>query len=258
MLINMVTLPNVILTFSSLVLSGGGVKCIYLLGFLYGLDLRTISTFIGVSSGAALCFLLALGYSPFYIFLKLLRNSDWLKHSHNNGLFDNNFISDFMSKLLIEKMHIKDITFDELYKRTNKRLVINAYNITKTRQEIFSYHSTPYMSCIKAIHLSSSIPFIFEASVWDNNIYIDGGLVNNFPLDIALRYDGHVLAITTLFSYYNWYMYHNERLNVVLINDKDDQLYLNATDEIKFDMFMYGYLYKRYFIKVKKKRRKTI
>lgn len=246
------------LTFNSLVLSGGGIKCIYKLGFLYGLNLNHIQTFVGVSSGAIVCFLLAIGYTPFEIFIKLLNNLKWLNHSYSNGLFNNN-IKEHISKLLAEKIQSNDITFERLFKLTSKRLIVNAFNITEFKQEIFSLETTPYMSCIKALELSISIPLLFEQSYWNNNSYIDGGLVNNFPITLALKYEGlNILAITTLFTYYDKILYQDERLNVVLINDRDNELYLNASNATKFDMFRYGYLYKKHFKSAAFKRRRSI
>ena len=126
-----------------------------------------------------------------------------------------------MSELLFEKIQDKDITFERLHKLTNKRLIINAYNVTSSKQEIFSHLTSPSMSCIKALQLSISIPLIFETFPWNGSIYIDGGMIDNFPLRASLKYeDPHILAITTLFGYYHLTLYEDDRLNVVLINDK--------------------------------------
>ncbi len=60
--------------YKTLVLSGGAMRGVYLLGALNGLKIKInkISTFIGISSGSIICFLLSIGYTPYEIFISLL------------------------------------------------------------------------------------------------------------------------------------------------------------------------------------------
>ena len=83
---------------------------------------------------------------------------------------------------LFEKLNIYDITFKELYEKTNKKLKIFTTNYTKTKSEMFSYETTPDCSVILAIRMSISVPFLFTPVEYNNCYYIDGGLTNNFPI----------------------------------------------------------------------------
>ena len=55
---------------------------------------------------------------------------------------------------------MNDITFKRLYNSTKKICIIGS-NVSKNREEYFSYETTPDMSVLKAIRISSSIPIIF-------------------------------------------------------------------------------------------------
>jgi len=80
----------------------------------------------------------------------------------------------------------------------NKTLFTCAYNITKKKKEYLSYHTYPNMSCIDAIKLSSSLPFIFNDCVYNEDIYIDGGFVDNcpfFPIFEYIKDDVNVIVI---------------------------------------------------------------
>lgn len=77
-------------------------------------------------------------------------------------------------------------------KREFKDLYIIGTNITKNTPCIFSYENTPNMEVAEAIRISASIPFIFEAIKSDcgektnkkSDLFADGGLVKNYPLNI--------------------------------------------------------------------------
>jgi len=49
-----------------------------------------------------------------------------------------------------------------------------------------SHKTHPNLSLITALRMTMSFPLIFEPILYENNCYIDGGLVNNFPLNDCL------------------------------------------------------------------------
>ena len=50
--------------------------------------------------------------------------------------------------------------------------------------EIFSFQTTPKMKLSTAIRRSISYPIIFDKIDYQNNIYVDGGLINNYPIEL--------------------------------------------------------------------------
>jgi predicted acylesterase/phospholipase RssA len=101
----------------------------------------------------------------------------------NYGVNTGSRIIILIQTFLYNKYNIKDITFLELYNKTKKYLGIVGSNLTKKKEELFSYKNTPNMSVIKAIRISISIPFIFTLVEHNNYKYVDGGIVNNFPIN---------------------------------------------------------------------------
>jgi NTE family protein len=183
--------------YDTLCLSGGGTSGISTLGSLKILEnynfynYKKINNFYGTSVGSIICFFLIIKYSIDDIINFIDKfNFDNLDQKANAEIFLKNYGLNTGSRLvtiiqtfLYEKFKLKDITFFELYKKTNKNFGVVGTNITKNREELFSYKNTPNMSVIKAIRISISIPFVFTIVEHNNFKYTDGGLVNNFPIN---------------------------------------------------------------------------
>ena len=43
------------------------------------------------------------------------------------------------------------------------------------------------MKVIDAVYASSTLPFIFQPFWYEDSYYLDGGLLNNYPLDICIN-----------------------------------------------------------------------
>ena len=84
---------------------------------------------------------------------------------------------------LYEKFKMKDLTFEELYRKTGNDLGVVVTNYTTMKEEFFSYYNTPKFSIILSLRMSFSVPFIFTPVKYNKNIYIDGGVLNHFPMN---------------------------------------------------------------------------
>jgi NTE family protein len=183
--------------YQNLVLSGGSLKGISFMGSLQFLEdqkqLDSIKNFIGSSFGALMCFHIVLGYKSKEIFKLLTRYlteypitdriDDILKIYSELGIEDGNYIIDCSRKGLHYKYGCNDITFIELAKKSGKNLVVCAANVTKHKTVFFDVESCPDMSVLSALRMSIAIPLLFKPVIYKNEIYVDGGLFNNFPID---------------------------------------------------------------------------
>lgn len=177
-------------------MSGGGIIGISYIGILDYLidkkyiDIDKVINFVGTSVGSIFIVLLSIGYTPLEIgefifkfnFTKLefdiSIDNIFQKHGINNG---ERF--EFMLKSLIErKININNISFIDLYRINNKTIKIIGTNFTKCTEEVFSWETTPQMPIITAIRISCSVPIIFTPVFYNNCWYIDGGMMNNFPI----------------------------------------------------------------------------
>jgi predicted acylesterase/phospholipase RssA len=197
--------------FDTLVLPGGSVKGIFILGALqYCYDnflLTDVQNYIGTSSGAMSSFLLAIGYTPVEIITQIctsqiierMQHFDIFAMINNLGATSFTNISEYLEKLTIDKIGYLP-TFHDIKHKFNKNLVFVTYNLSKGEAEYLSYETHPTLPCLVAIRMTSNLPLIFENYKYGNNYYIDGGIVDNFSVDVAQKIGNRVLGININFE----------------------------------------------------------
>jgi predicted patatin/cPLA2 family phospholipase len=183
-------------TFDTICLSGGGVKGLSFLGAIDYLELHSyidislITNWFGTSIGAIIAFIYTLGYNTCDIgdfildfnFDKLQPDVDINNLLGAHGIDDGSKLLLLIKRFLKQKYNIDDITFEEHYKLTNKKLNIVGTNFSKGLETLFNYETSPTMSILTAVRISSSIPIIFTPVLYNSDYYIDGAFVNNFPI----------------------------------------------------------------------------
>lgn len=185
----------------TLCISGGGIKGICILGCIKNLiknniiSLNNIKNYYCCSVGSIISFLFILGLSTkdiCYMCKKLNLEMyklkfDFDKFFTNKGIDDATNIMIILQTVLYKKTNKYDITFAELYKLYDIKLNIITTNITLLKEKLFSYDTTPNMSVMIAIRMSIAIPIIFSPVLYNNNYYIDGGIINNFPINYVTK-----------------------------------------------------------------------
>lgn len=196
---------QLVYNYDTLVLSGGSTKGIIILGALqYAIDnnMFNINTFIGTSVGSMICYLLAIGYSPKEIIVSicLLKSLEALSEFNitnfvnGYGAVSFSTIQDILEKLTISKIG-NLITMNDLKQNFRKTLICTTYNLTTGKTEYISYKNHPNLSCIDALHMSSNLPLIFEKFKYNDCYYVDGGISDNFSIDLASEFGNKVLGI---------------------------------------------------------------
>lgn len=181
--------------FTKLVLAGGSIKGFASLGVVqYFLDnkLLDIDTYIGCSCGSMIGYLLAIGYTPIEMITYLCVNNsltDIATDFDFNKMLEGKGITEFKFQKLFEKMTIDKIgrliTFEELYESFGKKFICSVYNLTKRQTEYFGVDTTPKMPCITALIMSCNLPIISEKYKYMDCHYIDGGICDNFPIQLV-------------------------------------------------------------------------
>jgi NTE family protein len=180
-----------------LVVSGGGIKGFCALGAITKLqELEVIDNpeiYCGTSAGSAICLLMLVGYSPLDIY-EILSELDMSKTIINNidNIFDEiHFGLNLCDPIVYVVGHMMKrkgfghkTTFEELFNKTKKKLIITGVCLNDASLHYFSHENTPEMHILQAIKISISIPIIFKPCEWNNKIWIDGGVMNNYPIDI--------------------------------------------------------------------------
>jgi NTE family protein len=89
------------------------------------------------------------------------------------------------------------INFEQFYEFTGVDLIITGSNVTRHRPAVFSRRHTPHFPVAEAVGISMNLPMLFKPVHVDANVsksefneleedyhgfWVDGGLLNNFPL----------------------------------------------------------------------------
>ena len=186
----------------NLVISGGGVKIIASLGVIKYLketdQLNSIKNYYGTSAGSIICLMLTLGFEleemtkfieSFDLDKLIIVNTENLFTTFN--VCENTKIEKVIKLFLnfklnnqndLKKLNFENITMKELYNKTNKYLSITSTCLTTQEAVYISHETFPNIPVWKAILMSCSIPLIFKPIEWEDKLYVDGGLIDNFPL----------------------------------------------------------------------------
>lgn len=156
-----------------LVLSGGGVRALAHIGFIKVLIENNIipTRVTGTSAGALVAALYAAGYSPdeMLVFFKqtpLLKLSLYARNKP--GIMDSDKYALFFKKFFPEN------SFESL----KYPLTVTATDLIHGKLDYFNKGEL-----IKPLIASSALPPIFSPIEINGNLYSDGGVLNNFPIE---------------------------------------------------------------------------
>jgi NTE family protein len=191
----------------ALVLSGGGAKGVAHIPLLQVLDSLNIvpDIVVGTSMGSIVGGLYSMGYSGDSI-AQLVHKTKWENLLSNATSFDKvsseekSEYNKYLLGLRFEKGRLKTTSYilnDQNLRNMLKILTLPAHNIRNfdslqiqfravtaniltSQQKIISHGDLG-----TALRASMSIPGVFEPVNVDNSWLIDGGVINNFPTDVA-------------------------------------------------------------------------
>jgi predicted acylesterase/phospholipase RssA len=184
---------------TSLVLSGGGVFGAALLGALHALNsLNPFKVFAGTSVGALICALLVIGYTPLEL-LRLVMEDPLLSKPEQKldlnrfGVASQENIRAFVERLFEEKTKAR--SFQEIYNEFGKELIVVGTNLSKQQAVYFQKDNFPGMNVIDALMISSCVPMVFPYIVFENEVYVDGFVTDNFPFRYVSEREKEVIGI---------------------------------------------------------------
>lgn len=180
---------------TNLVLGGGGLKGIAMIGALKTLYdeklLNNVKNISGTSVGAIIGGLYCIGYT----FDELAKLSIKLDLSNivvptpanllNSYSLDTGERREYvLTKLIESKNFDKNITLRDVYKIKKIHLHITTACLNDGQPYYFSYVNAPDMPLLTCMMMSSSIPLIFKPVVYNNRTYVDGSLIDNYPINL--------------------------------------------------------------------------
>lgn len=188
-----------------LVISGGGPNGILSYGVASHLakkgfwHLADIQSMYGCSIGAYLIVIFSLGYEWGWLDDYLIKRP-WEKLVvasttrlidiyEKKCLLNEHFYIEAITPLLRAKDLKDTITLKELYDYNQIEIHMYATNINGVQLEKIdlSHKTHPDLTVITALRMSMAFPIIFEPIFIEECCYIDGGLMNNFPLNDCIE-----------------------------------------------------------------------
>jgi predicted acylesterase/phospholipase RssA len=184
-----------------LVFSGGAEKGIAYIGIFKFLEeynlLKDIESIYGTSIGAVMAVLVSIGYT--YRELEYVISKTNIKELIPIDILNiEQLLSTFgfiephkfhkLIRLLIEKKTgIANITFKQHFTKYKKKIIITGSCISDYKCYYFSIDTFPDLSIFEALTISTSIPIMFKPITFENKLFVDGAVYDNYPIQHATK-----------------------------------------------------------------------
>ena len=175
-----------------LVLAGGGIMGTAHAGAVFELmnNGYEFDYFVGSSVGSFVCAVLACRCKPEKIrdimmeldYGNITKGSDILEKVYDvyeyRGLYPTKNLRELYIKAITDVCGDPNITFQGVYDRYGSHLAMTATDVKLSKTIYFDRFTQPNMSILDACVHSATVPFLFESDK-----YVDGGLLNNYPIN---------------------------------------------------------------------------
>lgn len=111
------------------------------------------------------------------------------------GIDSGSALEKWLNNIFEELTGSSDITFSEAYDLTQKICIVNGTNINTLKTDYFSVGTTPDMKIVDALRITASYPGQFDPVKLLNNVYVDGGMSDNYPVRVLDKYPGEFIGI---------------------------------------------------------------
>lgn len=201
---------NIIMKKIALVLGGGGVRGLAHIGVLKVLKELNIkpTEYIGTSVGALVASMIA-SDTPLGEMENIainIKREDILDFNYSGLLTrGTKTLSIFKGKRFYE--FVLSVVKENKFENLQTPLYINAVNLNNGRCEIFGPGERTDISVVDAVCASCALPGAFPPKQLGKNYYIDGGIVDNVPISVAVKHSADVIIAVNLGSLTD----HNDR-----------------------------------------------
>jgi NTE family protein len=198
------------LNVENLVFEGGGIRGIAFGGAARFIEehnlLKNIKGLAGSSAGAIVAAGLAVGYEAQEVVDILMKTDfntfkddsmfvimDIIRLLSQYGIYKGDAFFKWISDVLAKKTGDPKITFRQVYERYGKALVITGSCLNRAKSFYFNHTDPAYadMPVALAVRISMSIPVFWKAVNLGDDVMVDGGVLNNYPLFV---FDGKYIG----------------------------------------------------------------
>jgi predicted acylesterase/phospholipase RssA len=161
------------------------------------LNLNNIKSLYGTSAGAIIGAIILLKHEwntlddyflkrPWDKVFKLEPNN-FFEMYYNKGLFQFSMVREILIPLLTAKDLSEDINLKEFYEITNVDLHCFTVELNSFEKIDVSHKTHPDLSLIRALEMTSAVPILFNPIIDGDKCYIDGGMLDNYPINECLE-----------------------------------------------------------------------
>ena len=187
-----------------IVLESGAYLGLYTLGALYELNkkkyykIEDIETIYGTSIGSYVGVLLCLNidWDDLIVYFvdrpwhKSVKITPLVNFYGDKGFLDESIFKISLENLFLAKDLSLDVTFQELYDFSKIELHMFTVEIQNFKLIDLSYKTHPTMKIMDGVYQSCAMPYIFKPHWYKKNYYIDGGVINNYPIQDCIENGG--------------------------------------------------------------------
>lgn len=191
--------------YKGLAFEGGGVLGTSYIGVIEALDelgiYSQLTHIAGSSVGSLAAILVACRLSPSLI-KEIMVNLDYQQLNDSSwfiplDIYHAVYYYGWCAGLALEKITgdllekyigTRNITFSQVFHRYKSYLIITSTNLTTGQSFYSTPDSTPDTPVVQAFRESASYPPLYPPVTRDNMLYIDGGLLDNYPIRQLYNY----------------------------------------------------------------------
>lgn len=180
--------------------SGGGIRGLAFAGVIQALEERNlrkeVQAIIGTSSGAMIASLFSIGCSSQEI-QELMKTTNFENFKDGNwsifgdayrfysefGIYKGDYAETWIEGLLKGKTGISNITFLQIFENYGIKLIITGTALNKKLTHYYNHTNTPNMKVSHAVRISMGYPIVFKPIQENDEILVDGGLLDNYPIN---------------------------------------------------------------------------
>lgn len=191
-----------------LVISGGGSNGFIYLGILHKLiesniiNAKNIKTIYATSIGTIIATIFVLE-NNIYNTKEYVLKRPWNKlmtiniytivnSIYNGGIFDKKILEKILEPILKSNDIDLNINLEDFIKITTVEIYFTAVRYDTFNIEIINSKTHPKWKLIDAIYSSCCLPLLFKPFEHDSTHFLDGGIISNYPVDIANRTNGNL------------------------------------------------------------------
>lgn len=246
-----------------LILCGGGPLIFSYIGLFKRLkeknvfNIENIKTIYSVSAGSLMAILLMLKVD-FEMLEKYFIERPWNREFifspqmfidliQNKGMIDGNKMMTIILKNLLESVNLSlNSTLKDLYDLSKIDFHSFTVNINNFSIVNISHKTHPEFRIVDVAHMSCAVPFIISPFKLNEQYYVDGAILKNYPIDILLQEEEdcekeHILGVR-VFNEKEDNIPSNENNNSENGNTNSNVISESTTDIYNYIMFYVNYI----------------